>query len=237
MYQVKTDKFEGPLDLLLELIKKEKMNIAELSLSKVADEYLEYLRSSQKIKLENLAEFLDIASKLILIKSRSLLPMLQFNEEEEAEIKDLTDQLEEYKKFKEVSVKLNKLVLAKKNCYSRKNSNLGEPIFYPPKELKATDFKEYFLRVLSEIPIIEKLQEEVVEEIVTLEERISDLEKKLRNQVTISFSKIVSRAKNKVDVIVSFLAILEMVKQRIVRVEQSSLFQEINLKTLSENKK
>jgi len=236
VYQVKTDKFEGPLELLLELIEKEKMDITELSLSGVADEYLEYLRNNQNIKLENLVEFLAVASKLILIKSRALLPMLQFTEEEEEEIKDLTYQLAEYKKFKEASVKLNELALAKRICYSRESFNLWKTVFYPPENFMANDLKKYFLQVLAEIPVKEKLPEEVVEEVITLEERINDLEQRLRGQVTTSFSKLISGAKSKVDVIVSFLALLEMVKQRIISVDQNSLFQEIKLKMLSESK-
>lgn len=234
MYQVKTDKFEGPLELLLELIEKEKMDITELSLSSVADEYLEYLRNNQNIKLENLAEFLAVASKLVLIKSRALLPMLQFSEEEEKEIKDLTYQLEEYKKFKEASIKLNEIVLAKKTCYSRESLNLLKPVFYPPEKFHKDDLKKYFLQVLAEIPVKEELSEEVVEEVVTLEERINDLEEKLRGLTSTSFEKIVSTAKNKVDVIVSFLAMLEMIKQKIIKVDQNSLFQEIRLRMSTE---
>ncbi|MDR3559569.1 MAG: segregation/condensation protein A, partial [Candidatus Pacebacteria bacterium] len=76
MYRIKLDKFEGPLELLLELIEKDKMDVTELSLAKVADEYLEYIKNNESINLAHLAEFLSVASKLILIKSRALLPML-----------------------------------------------------------------------------------------------------------------------------------------------------------------
>jgi segregation and condensation protein A len=106
MYNVKLEKFEGPLELLLELIEKEQLKITELSLAHVADQYLDYIKNHDSIALENLADFLTIASRLILIKSRALLPMLQVTPEEEEEIQDLAKQLEEYKKFREASQKI-----------------------------------------------------------------------------------------------------------------------------------
>jgi len=228
-YHVRTDKFEGPMELLLELIEKEKLDITEFSLSHVTDQYLEYIRDNDKIKLEHLAEFLAVASRLILIKSRAILPMLKFTEEEEEEIKDLTYQLEEYKKFKEAALRLGKLAEARHYAFSREGFHGVQPVFYPPENINAYDLKKYFVGVLAEIPIIEKLQEEIVNEVVTLEERINDLEGTLRNKIQSSFSSLVENAKDKVDVIVSFLAMLEMVKQRLVSVEQGELFSEISL--------
>ena len=229
IYNVKTDKFEGPMDLLLELIEKEKLNITELSLAHVADQYLDHIKSNDDIKLEHLAEFLSVAAKLILIKSRALLPLLQFSEEEEAEIKDLAKQLEEYKKFKDASIALGKLAEAGRISYSR-NGYVGvQTIFYPPEDLNIYDFRKYFQFVLAEIPIIEQLDEEVVREVITLEEKINDLQNTLRQRVEMSFSELTTGATEKIDVILSFLAMLEMVKQRIIDVEQGELFQEIRL--------
>lgn len=230
MYNVRLKKFEGPLELLLELIEKEKLDINELSMAEVTDEYLEYLHNNQNIRLENLAEFLSVASKLILIKSRSLLPRLKFNQEEEDEIEELTYQLEKYKKFKEVALVLGKNFERKKICYSREGFKGIKPTFYLPQNINSYDLKKYFLSVLVEIPIIEKLEEEVVREVVTLEQRISEVENTLRTKIQASFSDLASEAKDKVDVIISFLALLEMVKQKTVQVEQGALFSEINLK-------
>lgn len=229
MYQVKLEKFEGPLELLLELIEKEKLNITELNLARVADQYLEYIRDNQSIHLENLADFLSVAAKLILIKSRSLLPILKFSEEEEDEIEDLAQQLLEYKKFKEISVKIRKLALENHVCYSKLPYQGIRSVFYPPEDVNAYDLKKYFQKVLAEIPIASVLEEELVGEIITLEERISDLEVTLRNKVETCFSELVAQAKDKVDVIISFLAMLEMVKQRMIKVDQKELFQEIRL--------
>lgn len=224
------EKFEGPLSLLLELIEKEKMDVTELSLARVADEYLEYMRNNEAIELGHLAEFLAVASRLILIKSRSLLPMLKFSEEEEVEIKDLTRQLEEYKKFKEISIKVGALFRSQNFCFSRAGFLGVDSVFYPPENLNAFDLKKTFLKILSEIPVIEKLQEEVVREVMTLEEKIGDLDLFLRKKIETSFLEIAASSGDKVEVIVSFLAMLEMVKQRIIEVEQGGIFEDIKLK-------
>jgi len=232
-YQVKLEKFEGPMDLLLELIEKEKLNITELSLAHVADQYLEHIKGNENIKLENLAEFLSVAAKLILIKSRALLPMLEFTEEEEEEIKDLAKQLEEYKKFKEASMALGKMAEAGRISYSRSGYIGVQSFFYPPEDINAFDLKKYFQFVLNEIPVIEQLEEEVVREVITLEEKINDLQNTLRQKIETSFSELTAGASDKIDVILSFLAMLEMVKQRIIDVEQGEIFSEIKLRNKS----
>jgi segregation and condensation protein A len=233
-YNVKLEKFEGPMELLLELIEKEKLNITELSLARVAGEYLEYIKNNEKIQLDHLAEFLSVASRLILIKSRSLLPALKFSDEEEAEIRDLAAQLEQYKKFKEASAKIRKMAEAGRMCFCREGFLGVKSVFYPPRNLNAFDLKKNFLKILSEIPLIEKLQEEIVAEVITLEEKISDLEQTLRQKIETSFSNLISGAREKIDIIVSFLAVLEMVKQRIINVEQNKLFEDIKL-SIKEN--
>ncbi|PIP28040.1 MAG: hypothetical protein COX29_03280 [Candidatus Moranbacteria bacterium CG23_combo_of_CG06-09_8_20_14_all_35_22] len=229
MYNVKTEKFEGPMDLLLELIQKEKLEITQLSLSRVASEYLDYIKDNQSINLEHLADFLSVASRLILIKSRALLLMLKFSEEEEEEIQDLTHQLEEYKKFKEASIKLGKIAQSGKICYSREGFTDVKAVFYPPEDFNIYDFKKHFLAILSEIPILEKLSNEIVSEVVTLEEKINDLEIFLREKIQSSFADLVEKSTDKVEVIVSFLAMLEMIKQRLIEVEQTNLFEDIKL--------
>lgn len=229
IYNVKLPKFEGPLELLLELIEKEKMAINELSLAKVADQYLEFLRNSENIHLENLVDFLSVASRLILIKSRTLLPTLTVSDQEEEEIKDLEQQLREYKKFKEVSSKIGRMVRLHRHMFSKEGFKGVKSVFYPPENINKYDLKKQFAGVLSQIPVLEKLSEEMVEDVITLEEKIQDLAVTIRKRVEISFSELVSQSSDKIEVIVSFLAMLEMVKQRIVDVEQGALFEEIKL--------
>ena len=230
VYQTKLDKFEGPLDLLLELIEEQKLDITEVSLAKVADQFLEYISQREKITLDSLADFLTIASKLILIKSKALLPTLEFSDEEEKEILDLEKQLQEFKKFKDISIRIGKMSESKRISFSREKFVAIKTFFYPPENINVFDLKKYFVKVLSEIPAFEKLEEEMVREVITLEERISHLHDFIKGKIETSFAELVSTAEDKVDVIVSFLAMLEMVKQRIIHVDQGELFSEIKLK-------
>lgn len=229
-YNVKIEQFEGPLDLLLQLIEQEKLDVTRVSLSHVADQYLEYIGNKESISLENLSQFLSIASKLILIKSKALLPLLRFTEEEEEEIKDLEHQLAEYKKFKDIAIKIGELVDLGRFCFSKEGFVGYEKIFCPPENIVPEDLKKSFERVLGGIPILEKLEEEVVREVLTLEEKILHLQETLRKKVESSFSEIISNSNDKIEVVVSFLALLELVKQKIVHVEQGELFDEIRMK-------
>lgn len=236
MYRIKLEQFEGPLDLLLTLIEEQKLDVTRLSLAKVADQYLEYLKTRRDISLDNLADFLSVASKLLLAKSKALLPLLELSEEEEEEIKDLEQQLARYKKFKDISRRIGKMYHSGRVSFSREGFLGVKAFFYPPPGINAFDFKKAFSKVLSEIPLIEKLEEEMVREIVTLEEKITQVQEMLREKIETSFSEIASGAKDKIDVIVSFLAMLELIKQRIVNVEQDGLFREIRLRQSSQGK-
>ncbi|MFA5871223.1 MAG: segregation/condensation protein A [Parcubacteria group bacterium] len=229
-YNVQLEKFEGPLDLLLKLIEEQKLDITLVSISKVADDYLEYIRASQDISLENLAEFITVASKIILIKSQSILPNLEIAPEEEKEIKDLEQQLREYKKFKEASEKIKEIFAKGHRSFSRDYLlNVSADVFLPPKNLNAFDLKKILLNIIAEIILPDKVDEEAVQEIITLEEKINDFHQKLQSKVEFYFSHVSSTAKNRIDVIVAFLALLEMIKQRLVTVEQNSLFSDIKI--------
>jgi segregation and condensation protein A len=230
VYHIKLEQFEGPLDLLLQLTEQEKLDITRVSLAKIADQYLEYIAQAKDITLANLADFLSVASRLILIKSKALLPMLEFTEEEEEEIKDLEYQLAEYKKFKDASARLALIFDSPKNSFSREGFLGFGALFYPPEKIEAADLLKAFSKVLGEIPVVEKLEEETVKEILTLEDKIFHLQETLREKIQTSFSELVANAKDKVEVVVSFLAMLELVKQRIIHVEQGELFSEIHLK-------
>lgn len=229
-YSIKIEQFEGPLDLLMQLIEQEKLDITRVSLSRVADQYLEYIGNRENISLENLSQFLSIASRLILIKSKALLPLLRFTEEEEEEIKDLEHQLAEYKKFKDASLKIAGIIEMRRLSFSRDGYVGFEKIFCPPEDVHALDLSNAFKKVLGGIPILEKLEEEIVREVLTLEDKIIHLQATLREKVESSFSELVSSSTNKIEVVVSFLALLELVKQKMIHVEQGNLFEEIRMK-------
>ena len=234
-YHIKLEQFEGPLDLLLQLTESEKLDITRVSLAQIADQYLEYLAKAQNITLAHLADFLTVASRLILIKSKALLPLLEFSEEEEEEIKDLEYQLAEYKKFKDASQKLAAIFDSPNFCFSREGFLGLQTVFYPPENITSEDLAKAFNRVLGEISVAEKLEEEMVKEVLTLEDKILHLQETLKTRVQTSFSQLIADAKDKVEVVVSFLAMLELVKQRIIQVEQGELFSEISMQRIKKN--
>lgn len=229
MYNVKLSKFEGPLDLLLRLIEDQKLDIAEVSLAKVADGYLEYVRSNQNISLENLSEFISIAAKIILIKSRNILPTLEVTPEEEKEIKDLEEQLKLYREYKDISGKIGSLLRKNKFAYSRDYLLGIANVFSPPKNMNLFDLKKCYNEVVAQIILPEKIPEEAVRDIFTLEDKISEFQKTLRERIEFSFSDLKASAKDKIEIIVSFLALLEMIKQRIITAEQHELFEDIRI--------
>ena len=216
--------------MLLDLIEKEKLNINEVSLSNVADEYVKFVNSLENIDKEELAEFLVIAAQLILIKTRSLLPGLAVSDEEEVSVEELQKRLEEYKRLKELSKELRKMAEAEAYIFSREFYADVAPVFYPPKKVSLPILRKIFEEILNAIPKIEKLAEEKIRKVITLEEKIKDLHNLLQERMERTFADITSMARDKVEIIVSFLAILEMAKQKFLSLEQDKLFGEIKIK-------
>jgi segregation and condensation protein A len=233
---IRLSQFEGPLELLLSMIEDRKLDISRVSLSEVADQYLDRVNEERdQIDLENLASFLLIASRLILLKSKSLLPILEFTDEEEEEIEDLELRLREYKMFKEVATKLGERLSRKCRALPREKL-LGAPnVYVPPKGLTGETLKCHFEDVLGAIPTKEEIIEEAVEEVVSLETRIEHLQQSLSTRAETSFRELSEQAENQMEVIVSFLAVLELVKQRFVSVRQKQTFGDIQI-SVSESK-
>lgn len=241
MIDIKLDQFQGPLSLLLRIIEKEEMDITSINLAKIADEYLEYVKKSDNISPERMADFLLMASKLLYIKSKALLPYL-FNEDDEAEVEDLEKQLKMYKEFVDLSQKVHKIIGKKKFSFSRilnKNNKrfsfLGK-YFFPPKNTKAENLHNSFLKILDRLKIEdEKLEEETVRAEISIEDRIFFIQNLISNKIKVNFSKILQEAKSKTEVIVNFLAVLELSKQRQLVFQQVELFSEIYLESDDNN--
>ena len=231
-FQTKQEKFEGPLELLLDLIEKEKLSISEVSLARVTDEYISYVKSLEKIDPLELAEFLVVAAQLMLIKSRSLLPNLVLSEEEQASVEDLEKRLEEYRKIRELAKELKKLESDHRYIATREAYFGFAPIFYPPKKLTARSLADVFAAFLASLPKIEKLAEEKIKKIISLEEKIAHIRSFLQNTMEKAFSELIIGAKEKIEVIVSFLAILELAKQKFIELDQEKLFEDIRIKKL-----
>ena len=227
----KIDKFEGPLGLLLQLIERQELDITEISLAKIADQYIEYIKNYKGIEPEELADFLVVAAKLLLIKSRALLPFLKGEAEEE--IEEFENQLRMYKEFLEAAKKIEVIIGKKRFSFAREFNRqaflANANIFSPPKNLTAADLNAVFSEIIKNIKPVIQLEEKNLEQIVNIEDKILIIQRILLEKIKISFNHILAGAKNKTEVIVSFLAMLELIKQRDITVVQGGLFEEIEI--------
>jgi len=230
-----TEKFSGPLGLLLSLIESEEMDITEINLARIADQYVNYIRQASDINPEEMADFLVVAAKLLFIKSKALLPYL-YSAEEEEEIDDLEKQLRMYKEFIEASKKIKGIIEQKRFLFlppliKNRRQQFNLPIFSPPEKLTAVELRSVFIRVVSllEKKQVEKLPEETLEPKINIEEKIILIKKMLLDKIKFSFSKLLQSAQTKTEIIVSFLAVLELAKQKELIFEQTELFSEIHV--------
>ena len=225
-YQITLEKFSGPLEILLNLVEEQKLSINEISLSGVAEQYIAYLKSLEEMPKEELAAFLVVATTLMLIKSRSLLPNLQLTEEEETDVKELERRLKTYKFFKELSNYIKELNKENRHLFGREAYAGMSAVFFPPEGLTPAILKKILGEVLETIPQKEVLPKESILKTVSLEDKMTELKERLLRFIQFTFDK----GGDQTEVIVSFLAMLELIKQGFAIFEQKKLFGSIELK-------
>jgi segregation and condensation protein A len=228
MYEFKLEKFSGPLDLLLQLIEATKLDISDISLGTVTEQYLGYVNNSPHIAPEELADFLVIATKLILIKSRLLLPTLDIEDEGPS----LADQLKMYKEYVEATKVIEKIIRKKRFTYLHERMPVNIPAFRPPKGLTAEKLGEVFSRVLRAIAPIAELPKKMMLRAISIGEKMEQIKKIIFERTSSGFHHLLKSAKNKTEVIVSFLALLELIKQRAITVEQKNIFEDIEIQKI-----
>jgi segregation and condensation protein A len=239
VFEIKTPVFEGPLDLLLSLIEKRKLLINDISLAAVADDYMAHLQTMEKFPMDHVAHFVLIASTLVLIKSRSLLPGFIVSSEEEADINDLEARLKLYQAIQELSRGLRDR-FGKQMLYTPLASpQFEENVFAPHQSITVSSLRSAIDGIMARFPKVETLQRAIVEKIMSLEDMMSTLAGRIQQALKMSFSQfagthrtsVSSPREIKVNTIVSFLAMLELVKQGILMVEQRGRFEEIHMET------
>jgi len=239
MLNVKLEKFEGPLSLLLKIIEAEKMDIAEISLANIADQYVEFIRNTAAIDPDSMADFLVVAAKLLYLKSKALLPYLF--PEEDPEVDDLERQLKMYREFLEAMKKLEVLIKEKRFMFIPEERKLWKMIgaeegfFAPPKKITPGEMARIFRDFLAS-KVVVKLEERTIEHKVNIEEKIEHIRNTLLSRISVSFRDFLAKAQSKTEVIVSFLAVLELMKQKTISVEQGELFSEILISRINEEK-
>lgn len=227
-YKVKLEKFEGPLDLLLDLIEKEKMDITHVSLSKVTDDYLKYLENAEEISLALLADFLHVAAQLILIKSQNLLPEISFGTEEEVSAAELQARLLEYKKYKDLSLKIQELY-GKNISFEQKFSLQKIDAFYPGKTLNFKNIELVLTDLLGRFEKLVVLEKKTIKKAVSIKEKIVYIKSLILKQAKFKFHDLIKNKKSKTETIVSFLALLELNKQHFLYVQQDKIFGDISI--------
>ena len=231
-YQVKMENFEGPLDLLCHLIEKNKMDIFDIKIAEITNQYLDYLQMMQEINLEVTSEFIIMASRLIYLKSKTLLPTLEDDEEEEI---DLVQLLVEYKRYKETTGGMKERL----EEYGKKFYRLPEKIELPKEKLDKV-FEPALIPDLYSSLVRKEIEKKnvnadnvnrlAVTEKVTILSKVREILKQLWNKPSFVFNKIFNTKKrSKTEVVTAFLSLLELSKMNRVTIKQSSLFGDIDV--------
>jgi segregation and condensation protein A len=229
-YTVQLPVYEGPLDLLLELINQAQLDITKVALAQITDQYLAHLRQIQEHQLEDLTSFLVVASRLLQIKSEALLPRPPEREPGEEDPGDaLARQLIAYKRYKEVSELLADRIRSGYKTYLR---IAAVPVIEPKLDLTGIgleDLRQAFIDALAAAPPKPGLNEVVSRHRIRIRDRIKAILDSLRKFSQTTFRKVIKESKSRLEIVVSFLALLELIKQRQVSATQESLFGDIDI--------
>jgi segregation and condensation protein A len=233
-YKVKLEIFEGPLDLLLYLIKRDELDIYEISLERITHQYLEYLQAFKELNIDVAGEFVVMAANLIYLKSRTLLPVDHQPPEEDVEEDDprwdLIRQLIEYKKFKEAASQLQSRQLEQELIFVREGGGVAVPAMAPLRlgEVGIFQLINAFQAVIKRVDAREDLRE-IFGEHFTVSDKIDWILRRVSDGVPLRFSELFASMASRVEIVVTFLALLELVRLRQVRATQQNPFDEIEI--------
>ena len=234
-YSIKINNFEGPLDLLCHLIDKNKMDIYDINISQITDQYIDYINNMEKMNLDVTSEFLVMASTLLYLKSKHLLPKTQDDEEEISE-EELIRRIVEYKKYKEITKKLKENYLE----YSKRYFKMQEEIELPKQKIESDFDKDTIPDIYRKL--IEKNKDKINENASNIEKiaivetysvgnTVKEMYKALIKYKKFTFNKLFSpKKRNKKEVVTAFSGLLEMSRRNKVITEQEELFGDIEVK-------
>ncbi len=233
-YKVKLEVFEGPLDLLLYLIKKDEVDIYDISLERITAQYLEFMDAFKVLDLEVAGEFVVMAANLIYLKSRALLPVNVQPPDEEAEEEDprwdLIRQLVEYKKFKDAAAQLSQREFEQSNLFARLPEQSDTSPERPLGDVSVFDLINAFNKVLKRIASKSEDLREIFEENYTVSDKIDLIMKMAASGVPLKFTELFASAASRSEIVVTFLALLELIRLKQLRCVQDEAFSEIELR-------
>jgi segregation and condensation protein A len=232
-YKVKLEVFEGPLDLLLFLIKRDEIDIYDISIERITRQYLEYLQAFKELQIDIAGEFIVMAANLIYLKSRSLLPLDQQPPEEDADEDDprwdLIRQLIEYKKFKEAAAQLHDRALEQERIFARDGGSApASDTPLPLHEVGIFQLIHAFQEVIKRVEAREDLGE-IFAERFSVSDKIEKILERVGNGTPIRFSELFGQIASRVEIVVTFLALLELIRLNQVRALQRKMFDEIEI--------
>lgn len=228
MNEIKLEKFQGPLDLLLQLIELEKLNITEVSLSQITEQFLNFLDKLEKDRSEELADFLVIATKLVYLKSKTLLPYL-YPEEDEGP--SLADQLKMYQQYILASKKINILWGQSRVAYGRIEPPVKNTEFVLPLNAHGEDLLKSMQKLVSRLRPVNPLPKITIDRAISVKQKVESIWNALKQHKKMNFKDLLSVAESKTEIIVSFLALLELMRDQKAFINQDSAFgnMEVNL--------
>jgi segregation and condensation protein A len=244
---IKVANFEGPFDLLLHLIKKNQMDIYNIKIYEITNQYLEYINALKEMDLEVTSEFIVVAANLIEIKSKMLLPKVKEKNDDEEEVdptKQLIEKLIEYKKFKAAAEYLRNrkgevgIMFSKKPeiIEDKRDKSMSEDIFKGITMLDLYNlYNDIINRYRSKMNTENVIQKQIPLDRYKIEDKMEELRLKLSNNTKINFSSIVADCDVKIEIVVTFLALLELIKLRAVKVIQENNFKDIYIEGILSN--
>lgn len=233
-YSVRITAFEGPLDLLLQLVESNEREITTVSLVEVTDPFVQYVRENQgSIPPDVLADFLMVAARLVYLKSKALLP--GFTDPELEEGPDLETQLKMYKTFVEIAAKIGEMAKDGPRTFSRMQRPVVQKLegFVPPPGVTSEVLRDLYVRVTQRLEPLLRLPKAAIERVISIEEKIQQLHERVKGAARLSFHAFLAESSGRAEMVVSFLALLELIKQRSVTVNQDDAFQEISIELSS----
>lgn len=217
-FTIETAAYRGPLELALDLIAARKLLVNDLALARITDDFIAHVRAQQKFPVEETTNFIQIAATLLLIKSKSLIPDLALTEEEADDVEDLKRRLEAYEKVREAARELER-IFGRAPLLSAGARHL-EPSFSPTRDLTPEALGLALARALAARASVAALPEARVKPVVTIEEMMERLARRVERALNLSFKEFAAAAKERVEIIISFLALLELMKDGAVSAEQ-----------------
>jgi len=234
VFSIQTESYSGPLDLLIDLIEKRKFLVNDISITAVTDDYMQYVARFEKNPLRDMAEFLVLASTLLLLKSKSLLPVLELTEAEEESVESLEKRLKLYQIYRNAGKTLSSL-FGTKVQHEKSFVPDKTPLFITDKYTEVDMLHAALANVINNLPKKVEKPKVQVKKVVSLETMMGRLKERIERQMRCSFTDFTGGSKEKATVVVGFLAVLEMVKQGGVMVNQSARFTEIQIERESKS--